>query len=64
MNKNEGNVDRVVRVIFGVGLLSLVFIGPQTTLGYIGIIPLITGLVGWCPIYKIFRYTTFPFKKT
>lgn len=55
MKKNEGNLDRALRVGLGIGLLSLVFIGPKTPWGYLGLIPLVTGLVGWCPLYKIFK---------
>lgn len=51
MVTNEGTIDRVVRVILGIGLLSLVFVGPKTYLGLIGLVPLLTGLVGTCPIY-------------
>ncbi len=58
MSKNEGNIDRVLRVILGLVLLSLVFVGPQTAWGYIGIIPLVTGLVGICPIYSILGIRT------
>lgn len=50
---NEGTVDRVLRVALGLGVLSLAFIGPKTPLGYIGIVPLATGLIGWCPLYSL-----------
>lgn len=52
--RNEGKTDRVLRVIVGVAVLSLVFIGPQTAWGWLGLVPLITGLVGNCPVYSIF----------
>jgi hypothetical protein len=51
--KNEGKVDRIVRVVLGLGVLSLVFIGPQTAWGWVGVVPLVTGLVGNCPLYSI-----------
>jgi len=51
MNKNIGSLDRTVRIIVGLGLISLVFIGPQTPWGWIGVIPLATALIGWCPLY-------------
>ena len=51
--KNEGKVDRVLRVVIGLGLLSLVFVGPQTAWGWIGVVPLVTGLLGNCPLYSI-----------
>ena len=51
--KNEGKVDRILRVALGLGLLSLVFIGPHTAWGWVGAVPLVTGLVGNCPPYSI-----------
>ncbi|WP_377507632.1 DUF2892 domain-containing protein [Octadecabacter sp. R77987] len=62
MTRNEGTVDRVLRVIVGLALLSLVFVGPQTLWGLIGIVPLATGLVGICPIYSILGIRTCPIK--
>ncbi len=50
-NRNLGNVDRMVRIVAGLGLLALVFVGPQTPLGFIGLVPLLTGIVGFCPVY-------------
>lgn len=58
MTRNEGNVERVLRIILGLVLLSLVFVGPQTPWGWIGIVPLATGLIGWCPLYSIFGIST------
>lgn len=60
MKKNEGNLDRILRVGVGLGLLSLIFVGPQTMWGAIGIVPLLTGLVGFCPLYKIMGFNTCP----
>jgi hypothetical protein len=51
--QNEGRIDRIVRVLVGILGVSLVFIGPKTAWGWIGLIPLVTGLVGMCPIYRI-----------
>lgn len=58
MFTNESGFDRIVRVILGLGLISLVFIGPESVWGWIGIVPLLTGLVGFCPIYKLFGIKT------
>jgi hypothetical protein len=55
---NEGMVDRAIRVVLGVMLIALVFVGPATPLGWIGLIPLITGLVGFCPLYRLIGITT------
>ena len=62
--KNEGTIDRILRVIAGVVLLSLVVIGPQTMWGLIGIVPLLTGLIGFCPVYKLFGWNTCPLERS
>ncbi len=64
MKVNEGVVDRVVRVVVGLALLSLVFFGPRTPWGWIGVIPLLTGLVGVCPLYMPFGIRTIPRKES
>ncbi len=56
--KNEGTIDRAVRVVLGLVLLSLMFVGPKTMWGAIGLIPLLTGLVGFCPLYRLVGLST------
>ena len=56
--KNEHTVERVLRVVVGLVLLSLVFVGPKTAWGLIGIVPLATGLLGSCPLYTLFGIST------
>ncbi len=63
MKANEGAIDRIVRVIVGAGLLSLAFIGPETPWAYLGLVPLLTGLVGWCPLYAVLGFNTCPAKR-
>jgi hypothetical protein len=58
MATNEGTLDRVLRVVVGLAILSLAFIGPQTPWAYLGLIPLLTGLVGFCPAYALFGLRT------
>ncbi|WP_433988791.1 hypothetical protein SuNHUV7_25260 (plasmid) [Pseudoseohaeicola sp. NH-UV-7] len=58
MSRNEGTIDRALRVILGLVLLSLVFIGPQTWWGLIGLVPLVTGLMGSCPVYSMLGVNT------
>ncbi|MBK8254760.1 MAG: DUF2892 domain-containing protein [Polyangiaceae bacterium] len=58
--KNEGTVDRVIRIVLGLGLLAIAFFGPKTPLGYIGVIPLLTGLIGSCPLYRLVGLRTCP----
>jgi hypothetical protein len=60
MKTNEAIWDRAIRVVLGVGLLSLAFLGPQTPWGYIGILPLVTGLAGYCPLYQLLGLSTCP----
>ncbi len=55
---NEGGLDRALRVIVGLVLIALVFVGPQTPLGWIGVVPLLTGIIGFCPAYRIFGIST------
>ena len=56
--RNEGTVDRVLRVLVGLGVLSLVFVGPKTLWGLVGLVPLLTGLFGFCPAYKLLGINT------
>lgn len=50
-SQNVGTIDRAVRIIAGVCLLALVFVGPKTLWGLVGLVPLLTGAVGFCPAY-------------
>ncbi|MBL3557477.1 MULTISPECIES: DUF2892 domain-containing protein [Marinobacter] len=58
MTKNMGTADRTIRAIVGVVVLALVFVGPQTAWGWIGIIPLATALMGNCPAYSLIGIKT------
>ena len=49
MKQNIHNIERVVRVVIGAAIVSLVFIGPQSPWGWLGVIPLATGIIGCCP---------------
>lgn len=55
---NEGTLDRGFRAIVGIALLSLVFIGPKTPWGWLGLVPLGTSLMGWCPLYSLLGINT------
>ncbi len=55
---NEHAIERVARVVLGLVLLALVFVGPQTRWGWIGLLPLVTGLMGSCPAYTLFGLST------
>jgi hypothetical protein len=58
MSINEGTLDRIVRVVFGLVLVALALVGPRTPLGWLGIIPLVTGAVGFCPLYRVIGIRT------
>lgn len=58
MKQNIGKYERIVRIVVGLGILSLAFVGPQTAWGYIGVLPILTGLTGWCPPYALLGIST------
>ena len=58
MPVNEGKVDRAIRIVLGLALIALVFVGPKTNWGWLGLIPLITGLTGFCGLYKLLGINT------
>lgn len=58
MTTNIGTIDRVLRILVGLGLISMVFVGPQAAWGWIGVIPLATALIGWCPAYSLLGIKT------
>jgi len=58
MGKNVNTIDQVVRIVAGLLLVSLVFIGPKTPWGWIGIILLATGFMNFCPIYRVLGIST------
>ena len=58
MSPNVGTIERILRIVVGLGLIAIVFVGPQTNWGWIGVVPLLTGLVGWCPPYALLGIST------
>ncbi len=58
MKKNIGDIERIMRVIAGIGIISMAFVGPHSLWAYLGIIPLATGLFGWCPPYALLGIST------
>jgi hypothetical protein len=58
--KNEGALDRAIRVILGLAVLSLTVVGPRSLWGLVGLVPLATGLVGYCPLYSVLGVRTCP----
>ena len=58
MNSNVGGIDRSLRILIGLALIASIFVGPQTPWGWIGVVPLATALIGWCPLYTLFGWNT------
>ncbi|MCW2245003.1 hypothetical protein M2352_000594 [Azospirillum fermentarium] len=61
--QNVGGVDRALRAVVGLVLIALVFVGPQTPWGWIGLVPLLTAVIGFCPAYLPFGLKTCPVKR-
>ena len=61
---NVGAIDRALRIAVGVVLIALVFVGPKTAWGWVGIIPLVAGLFRSCPLYSLFGLSTCPLDKS
>ena len=55
---NVGGIDRILRVVVGLVLIALVFVGPKTPWGWVGLVPLATGLFRMCPLYALFGIDT------
>lgn len=58
MKTNEGGIDRIVRILAGLVLIGLAYTGTVGMWGYIGVVPLATGLIGWCPAYTLLGMNT------
>ena len=63
MKKNVGGIDKALRILVGAGLLGATLAGVFPVWGYIGIVPLATGLLGWCPLYPLLGRSSCPLKK-
>lgn len=63
MKTNEGTIDRALRIIVGLVLLGLAYTGTVGAWGWIGVVPLATGLIGWCPAYTLLGINTCPMKR-
>jgi hypothetical protein len=60
---NVGGIDRILRIVVGIVLIAIVFVGPQTPWGWIGLVPLATGLLQTCPLYSLLGFSSCPLKK-
>lgn len=62
MKSNVGGIDKIARIILGAVLLGVTIAGLLPAWGYIGIVPLVTGLFGWCPAYRLIGLNTCPMR--
>jgi len=58
MNKNVGGIDRILRVVVGLLLIALAATGTVGAWGYVGIVPIVTAAIGWCPAYLPFGFSS------
>lgn len=58
METNIGMIDRIIRIALGLAILALVVLGPESRLGLLGLIPLLSGIVGFSPVYRRFEIST------
>jgi hypothetical protein len=58
MKSNVGGLDRAARIVVGAALVAATALGYLPVWGYIGVVPLATGLIGWCPAYLPFGFNT------
>ncbi|MBK7326206.1 MAG: DUF2892 domain-containing protein [Propionivibrio sp.] len=63
MKANVGGIDRILRIVIGLALIGLAVTGTVGIWGWIGIVPLLTGLVRWCPVYPLLGISSCPLKK-
>ena len=64
MQTNVGNIDRIVRAVIGLALIALAWAGTIGAWGWIGVVPLLTAALGFCPIYTMLGFSSCPMKKT
>jgi hypothetical protein len=64
MTKNIGNIERIIRIVGGLVLIALAATGTVGVWGWLGLVPLATGLVGWCPPYSLLGINTCKNKNT
>ncbi|OHC78861.1 MAG: hypothetical protein A3H24_08050 [Rhodoferax sp. RIFCSPLOWO2_12_FULL_60_11] len=62
MKTNEGGIDRILRIVAGLALIGLTLTGTIGAWGWIGVVPLATGLIGWCPLYTLLGLNSCPMK--
>lgn len=64
MKTNVGGIDRILRAVIGLGLIALTLAGTIGVWGWIGVVPLLTAALGFCPLYTVLGFSSCPMKKT
>ena len=63
MKSNVGGIDRILRVVVGVALIALTLMGVIGAWGWIGVVPLLTAAVGFCPLYTVLGFSSCPVRR-
>ena len=63
MKANVGGIDKILRIAVGIVLIVMAYMNVIGVWGYIGVVPLLTGLIGWCPVYPLLGISSCPMKK-
>jgi len=63
MKANVGGIDKILRIAVGIALIAMAYMNVVGVWGYIGVVPLLTGLIGWCPVYPLLGFSSCPMKK-
>ncbi|MBZ8139328.1 hypothetical protein CLD22_05355 [Rubrivivax gelatinosus] len=63
MKSNVGGIDRILRIVLGLALIGLTLAGFIGVWGWIGVVPLLTGAIGFCPLYPLIGFNTCPVKR-
>ena len=62
MKTNVGGIDRILRIVIGLVLIALTLTGTIGVWGWIGVVPLLTAAMGFCPLYTVLGFSTCPLK--
>ncbi|MCC9596778.1 MULTISPECIES: DUF2892 domain-containing protein [unclassified Rubrivivax] len=63
MKSNVGGIDRILRIVLGLALIGMTLAGVIGVWGWVGVVPLLTGAIGFCPLYPLFGFSTCPVKR-
>lgn len=63
MKSNVGGIDRILRIVIGLALIALTLTGSIGVWGWIGVVPLLTAALGFCPAYTLLGFSSCPMKK-